>query len=141
MKDCTCVGSCRGKEGLGPGWRCVMEGGVQEDRPTSDFPAIKVGDEVALYSGHAVGPTTTVVTRLTPTQIVVKGDTRFRRTNGRAVGEQFAWHPAFIAPMTDELRAQIWRTRAIHALKNMDWNRFDDAVLRDVIARLPKAKS
>ena len=25
MKDCTCTGTCRGNEGLGPGWRCVLE--------------------------------------------------------------------------------------------------------------------
>lgn len=24
LKDCTCLGSCRGPEGLGSGWRCVL---------------------------------------------------------------------------------------------------------------------
>jgi hypothetical protein len=24
-KDCTCLGTCKGAEGLGPGWRCALE--------------------------------------------------------------------------------------------------------------------
>lgn len=31
MRDCTCVGSCRGKEGLGAGWQCVMDAGSAKD--------------------------------------------------------------------------------------------------------------
>ena len=25
MRDCTCLGSCRGKDGLAPGYRCALE--------------------------------------------------------------------------------------------------------------------
>ena len=25
-RECTCLGTCKGKEGLGPGWRCALEG-------------------------------------------------------------------------------------------------------------------
>lgn len=25
MKTCTCTGTCKGKEGLAPGWRCALE--------------------------------------------------------------------------------------------------------------------
>jgi hypothetical protein len=25
MQLCTCLGSCKGKEGLGPGWKCALE--------------------------------------------------------------------------------------------------------------------
>ena len=25
MRDCTCLGACKGKEGLAPGWRCALE--------------------------------------------------------------------------------------------------------------------
>lgn len=25
-RDCTCLGACRGADGLAPGWRCAMEG-------------------------------------------------------------------------------------------------------------------
>lgn len=25
MRDCTCLGTCRGKEGLGANWRCALE--------------------------------------------------------------------------------------------------------------------
>ena len=31
MRDCTCVGSCRGAAGLGPGWNCVVDNGSVED--------------------------------------------------------------------------------------------------------------
>ena len=31
MRDCTCVGSCRGAEGLGVGWNCVVDNGSVED--------------------------------------------------------------------------------------------------------------
>jgi hypothetical protein len=30
MRDCTCVGSCRGAEGLGVGWNCVVANGPLE---------------------------------------------------------------------------------------------------------------
>ncbi len=29
-RDCTCIGSCRGAAGLGPGWNCVVENGRRE---------------------------------------------------------------------------------------------------------------
>jgi hypothetical protein len=31
MRDCTCVGSCRGAKGLGVGWNCVVDNGSVED--------------------------------------------------------------------------------------------------------------
>ena len=31
MRDCTCVGSCRGAQGLGVGWNCVVDNGSVED--------------------------------------------------------------------------------------------------------------
>jgi hypothetical protein len=31
MKDCTCTGTCRGPEGLGDGWVCVL----QKEKPVS----------------------------------------------------------------------------------------------------------
>lgn len=31
MKDCTCLGSCRGAAGLGPGWNCVVDNGLAEE--------------------------------------------------------------------------------------------------------------
>lgn len=31
MRDCTCIGSCRGAEGLGVGWNCVVDNGSVED--------------------------------------------------------------------------------------------------------------
>jgi len=30
MRDCTCLGSCRGASGLSPGWNCVVENGPRE---------------------------------------------------------------------------------------------------------------
>lgn len=30
MRDCTCVGSCRGAKGLGPGWKCALDDGPRE---------------------------------------------------------------------------------------------------------------
>lgn len=31
MQDCTCIGSCRGAEGLGAGWNCVVDNGSVDD--------------------------------------------------------------------------------------------------------------
>lgn len=36
MRDCTCVGSCRGAKGLGVGWNCVVENGSVEDARRGD---------------------------------------------------------------------------------------------------------
>lgn len=29
-KPCTCLGTCKGKEGLAPGWRCALDGRLTE---------------------------------------------------------------------------------------------------------------
>lgn len=44
MRDCTCVGSCRGASGLGDGWNCVVDNGSVEDKlikPTNQPERVK----------------------------------------------------------------------------------------------------
>lgn len=61
MKDCTCLGTCRGAEGLGPGWRCAVapercEGRypVPQTAPPRDEP-FPVTYRCGLPNGHG-GP-------------------------------------------------------------------------------------
>lgn len=45
MKDCTCLGTCKGKEALAPGWRCALEPSVY---PTAiHFDVGSVADYIA----------------------------------------------------------------------------------------------
>lgn len=45
---CTCVGSCKGADGLGPGWRCVMvdQCSIQDSRILNEG-AIELGRQMA----------------------------------------------------------------------------------------------
>ena len=70
------------------------------------FANAKAGDAVAIpYEGGDVKRVT--IDRLTPTQVIV-GDRRYRRDNGRAVGEE----RGFITQWTDEHATQAARYEA-----------------------------
>jgi hypothetical protein len=44
MRDCTCLGFCKGKEGLAPGWRCALEGPTGGARVGQTEPTQSTGD-------------------------------------------------------------------------------------------------
>ena len=70
------------------------------------FANAKVGDVVAIpYDGGDVKRY--IIDRLTPTQVIV-GDRRYRRDNGRAVGEE----RGYIIPWTDEHALQAAKYEA-----------------------------
>lgn len=76
------------------------------------FANAKTGDVVAIpYEGGDVKRAT--IDRLTPTQVIV-GDRRYRRDNGRAVGED----RGFITQWTDEHAVQAERYKAGRRLGN-----------------------
>ncbi len=45
MKDCTCTGTCRGPEGLGEGWVCVLQKGPPVGR------MIQIADLISELTG------------------------------------------------------------------------------------------
>lgn len=45
MKDCTCIGTCRGPDGLGEGWVCVLQKGPPVGR------MIQIADLISELTG------------------------------------------------------------------------------------------
>src|SRR5260370_42040052 len=104
---------------------------------------VKPGDELAL--GYRI----VQVDHVTLTgQIVLTNGKRYDRT-GRVIGIGWSIRRGHmmtpeLSPITDELRAEIARQEArpsnIAYLENLDWWKFDNTILEQVVATLKKAK-
>lgn len=68
---------------------------------------LAVGDSVAVYSyGWDVRIRRSTVSKITPTQLIVDG-ARFRREDGRAVGEKSAWHSTWLKCLDAEVEKDL----------------------------------
>jgi len=85
----------------------------------SELKDIQAGDEVALFEPNALGygnqgVSIKRVERVTPTQIIVNG-TRYRRQDGRAVGDTDYWYHVYIDLATAENRVRAEHQELIAA--------------------------
>ena len=85
------------------------------------FDDIEVGDEVIMShrGGWHSQLSLAIVTRLTPTQIIIGGGMRFRRKDGREVGQGDAWDWNILHHATDKYRAQLAEQKRENAVKDV----------------------
>jgi hypothetical protein len=99
---------------------------------TAWLDGVRAGDELALCFGWARDDhRIVVVSKVTATQIVVgtpPNDRRYRKRDGRAIGDHFYRHR--LVPLTDEIRRQIARNEARQVLRYARW---EDLLTDDLI--------
>lgn len=100
---------------------------------------LTAGDEVIVVSAYANTETIERVTRTTNTQIIV-GNRRFRKKDGRLVGQTGYRATRLREPTPDSLRAvrdELQRRRLVLRLSQVNWNQIDTDTLAAVAALLP----
>ena len=92
--------------------------------------SLKVGDEVAVTGSY----TTTIarVTRTTATLIII-GDTRYRRDNGRETPNH-AWHNDYLKPATAAVRAEIEERKLRARSENISFRELSLDKIRRILA-------
>jgi hypothetical protein len=81
------------------------------------FADIKAGDTVVESCHQIHGPgLLRQVERVTNTQIIVNHN-KYRRTDGKKIGDTDAWHPSYLMPATTELIAAIRQHEKIQNAK------------------------
>lgn len=100
--------------------------------------ALKVGDKVATRrrGEHFIR----TVTKVTPRQIVTNNGGRYRRDNGRSIGET-SFTAEWLYPVTDEISAEVEHRTLSARLSAMDWSHIPRPTLRAVMALVVRAQS
>jgi len=100
--------------------------------PTKEWlDGLKPGDAVVVRGrGFNTTPRLHTVTRRTPTQIIIDTGGRFRATTGAEIIGRSVWHPVdSIEPLTDDVKAEIARARALRCMNSVTWRNLPDDVL------------
>jgi len=122
---------------------------VRENSSTSDVSpfatwinGLKVGDEVCVVTSFNLDVIKTV-TKVTRTQIQVGPYQKYRKTNGRAVGNTNRWCVPSICKVTDAIRLTVKTNEAIDRLRRVNWLSLPNDVviaIDDMIAKAREAK-
>jgi len=91
---------------------------------------LKVGDSVVIDAGYN-GMSVSVVERITPTRIISKSGGKYRKKNGRAVGDT-GWNPARLREPTDVLLLEIRKKFLCDKLRHIAWEKISVGVLADI---------
>lgn len=101
---------------------------------------LKAGDEAVVRSGHYSEGQIVKVARVTATQVIINDNLRFRKDNGRKVGESDVWHRTYLEELTDEVRGRIRHASLASALGRIKWEALSLEVLEAVVAAIPTKK-
>jgi hypothetical protein len=93
---------------------------------------VQPGDEAAIPQHWGI-PNIYTVTRVTEASVFI-GSRRFRRDDGREVGSSSSiYGRPRIVPVTDEIREEIRRDKAVRELKDIVERKLDGSVTTDAI--------
>jgi hypothetical protein len=96
------------------------------------------GSVVAVESGYGnTAYTLREVVRLTPTQVILPNDMRYRRDNGNRVGSGDRYRTDRIVPATDEVRATVRAATLAARLSEVRWRALPLEVLERIYAAVP----
>jgi hypothetical protein len=105
-----------------------------------DFTYLKAGDAIIYDNGirYARCLEKHTVLKVTATQIVLDGDRRFNRTDGRRKGTDCRYSFPRLRHVTLELMESIERISIVNQLRNHKWSDTSLGVLRDIQVMLRK---
>ena len=91
--------------------------------------ALKAGDRVCITGRW--NPELATVTAITPTQVVI-GHTRYRKRDGRAVGESSTWNSTSISPITKDIEESIEHRKLSNRIGRYAWDKCPIEPLRKI---------
>lgn len=114
---------------------------TDDEKRQAWLKGLKAGDIVVRVFGRS-GRELLAVEKVTPTQVVLHRDMRYRKADGRSTKPGYGYTPrSHIEEPTPDKTADIRREMLVRRLEGVRWAEFGLEVLEAVAAALPKAPS